>query len=570
MGTTIQKIKVEGAEEAKKEITGVQGALDAFNETTDENRDAVSLLDKATGGAITSFKRFQKGVTQGIVAVKGLSKSFKGMKTALIATGIGAFVVALGLVVTYWDDIVDFITGASEEQQKLNDKADRTVELLDQSLGILEQQISIAKLRGESAKDLVKELRKELLIQQEILNKEIERRTEQLEQQKLDDQKLTFMENLNVGFNMVFNTQKGINNLIKFQTDESEEQKKKQNEITKLKSKSLSIDQKLARLDKEETDRKKKNIEEIEKKKTEAKQKELDDIKNSAKLQEQIDDALIITKEEKRAKERADINKHYEDLLFDLIMAEELTEETELALMDAKREKLLQKQAVFDEEDAAKEEEEKKKFQDKIDLNIKEKEEILDAELELQQKQRDFATDTLDNTARLFGEETKLGKAALLAKQLIAAKAFLIDIGALKNKASITMAEANLDAAKGGEAVASGLGETLKLGFPKAILPLIAYGATAAGVIGGIISAVKSTKKVAASVGGSASGSSTTPQKPTFTPPAFNIVGQSSTDQLTEAITGQTQEPIKAFVVSNDVTTAQSLDRNIVQGATIG
>jgi len=570
MGTSIQRIKVEGAEEAKKEITSVQGALDAFNETTDENRDAVSLLDKATGGAITKFKSFQKGVTQGIVAVKGLSKSFKGMKTALIATGIGAFVVALGLVVTYWDDIVDFITGASEEQQKLNDKADRTVELLDQSLGILEQQISIAKLRGESAKDLVKELRKELLLQQEILNKEIERRTEQLEQQKLDDQKLTFMENLNVGFNMVFNTQKGINNLIKFQNDESEEQKKKQNEITKLKSKSYSIDQKLARLDKEETDRKKKNIEEIEKKKTEAKQKELDDIKNSAKLQEQIDDALIITKEEKRAKERADINKHYEDLLFDLIMSEELTEETELALMDAKREKLLQKQAEFDEEDAAKEAEDKKKFQDQIELNIKEKEEILDAELELQQKQRDFATDTLDNTARLFGEETKLGKAALLAKQLIAAKAFLIDIGALKNKASITMAEANLDAAKGGEAVASGLGETLKLGFPKAILPLIAYGATAAGVIGGIISAVKSTKKVAASVGGSASGSSTTPQKPTFTPPAFNIVGQSNTDQLTEAITGQTQEPIKAFVVSNDVTTAQSLDRNIVQGATIG
>jgi hypothetical protein len=570
MGTTIQKIKVEGAEQAKKEITGVQGALDAFNETTDENRDAVSLLDKATGGAITSFKRFQKGVTQGIVAVKGLSKSFKGMKTALIATGIGAFVVALGLIVTYWDDIVDFITGASEEQQRLNDKADRTVELLDQSLGILEQQISIAKLRGESAKDLVKELRKELIIQQEILNTEIERRTEQLEQQKLDDSKLTFMENLNVGFNLVFNTQKGINNLIKFQTDESEEQKKKQNEITKLKSKSLSIDQKLARLDKEETDRKKKNIEEIEKKKTEAKQKELDDIKNSAKLQEQIEDALIITKEEKRAKERADINKHYEDLLFDLIMAEELTEETELALMDAKREKLLQKQAEFDEEDAAIEEEEKKKFQDSVALNIKEKQDILDAELELQQKQRDFATDTLDNTARLFGEETKLGKAALLAKQLIAAKAFLIDIGALKNKASITMAEANLDAAKGGEAVASGLGETLKLGFPDAILPLIAYGATAAGVIGGIISAVKSTKKVAASVGGSASGSSTTPQKPVVNAPAFNIVGQSETSQLTETIAGATQEPVRAYVVSTEITTAQSLERNIVQGATIG
>ena len=52
--------------------------------------------------------------------------------------------------------------------------------------------------------------------------------------------------------------------------------------------------------------------------------------------------------------------------------------------------------------------------------------------------------------------------------------------------------------------------------------------------------------------------------------PQFNVVGQGATSQLAEAITGQTQQPIKAYVVSNEVTTAQSLDRNIVQGATIG
>ena len=53
-------------------------------------------------------------------------------------------------------------------------------------------------------------------------------------------------------------------------------------------------------------------------------------------------------------------------------------------------------------------------------------------------------------------------------------------------------------------------------------------------------------------------------------PPSFNIVGASETNQLADAIGGQAQQPVQAFVVANDVTTAQSLQNNIVEGATIG
>jgi hypothetical protein len=52
-------------------------------------------------------------------------------------------------------------------------------------------------------------------------------------------------------------------------------------------------------------------------------------------------------------------------------------------------------------------------------------------------------------------------------------------------------------------------------------------------------------------------------------PPAFNVVGQSDTNQLASAIGGQSQEPVKAYVVSGDVTSAQSMERNIVEGASI-
>ena len=158
----------------------------------------------------------------------------------------------------------------------------------------------------------------------------------------------------------------------------------------------------------------------------------------------------------------------------------------------------------------------------------------------------------------------------MVAKQAIALQEFLIDIGALQNKASITVAEANLDAAKSGTAIAAGTAETAKIGFPQNILPLLAYAGQAAGIIMAIKSAVSSSKSVATTAGGKDKGGSPAIQAPVASAPAFNIVGQSDTDQLAEAITGQTQEPIKAYVVSNEVTTAQSLDRNIVQGATIG
>lgn len=51
--------------------------------------------------------------------------------------------------------------------------------------------------------------------------------------------------------------------------------------------------------------------------------------------------------------------------------------------------------------------------------------------------------------------------------------------------------------------------------------------------------------------------------------PSFNVVGASGQNQLSAAIARLESQPIKAFVVSSDVTTAQQLERNIVQGASI-
>jgi len=66
------------------------------------------------------------------------------------------------------------------------------------------------------------------------------------------------------------------------------------------------------------------------------------------------------------------------------------------------------------------------------------------------------------------------------------------------------------------------------------------------------------------------SGASVSTPTASSQPPSFNIVGATETSQLAEAVGSQTQQPVQAYVVANDITTAQSLENNIVEGATIG
>jgi hypothetical protein len=203
--------------------------------------------------------------------------------------------------------------------------------------------------------------------------------------------------------------------------------------------------------------------------------------------------------------------------------------------------------------------------------NITRDTEIVAKEIELEQRKTDAKLKALSDLEMIFGAESAMGRAALIGKQLLAAKELLIDLGVIKSKATKAIATANLDAASSGSAVSTGFAQTLKLGFPAAIPALIGYAASAFGIISSVLAATKKTKSVASSIGGSGGGdvSISQPQTNASQPPAFNVVGASNTNQLADAIGGQSQQPIKAFVVSNDVTSAQSMDRNIVSGASI-
>ena len=172
---------------------------------------------------------------------------------------------------------------------------------------------------------------------------------------------------------------------------------------------------------------------------------------------------------------------------------------------------------------------------DKEILNAKKENGKLDLERtkKIEEEKQNATTQAFGAVAGLLGQSSKFGKAVAIAS-------------AIRD----TYAGASKALAQGG------------------IFGTIA----AAGVVASGLANVKqisSTKEPAmpsfASGGG---GGGSVPSIPS-TPPAFNVVGQSNTNQLADAIGGQSKQPTRAYVVSGDVTNAQEMDRNIIQGASI-
>mgnify|MGYP003646718062 FL=1 len=180
-----------------------------------------------------------------------------------------------------------------------------------------------------------------------------------------------------------------------------------------------------------------------------------------------------------------------------------------------------------------------------------------EAELELDRKKTQSKKQALDAIISIAGAESGVGRALLIAKQALALKETFMDIKKITFKGTQAVANAGVDAA-------SNVSESSKIGFPQNII-------TIAAAIGQGLSIISSVKKAVGKTKAGSSGSASAPSVSSApTPPAFNVVGSSDSNQLADAIGGQSQQTVQAFVVANDVTTAQSLQNNIVEGATIG
>lgn len=263
--------------------------------------------------------------------------------------------------------------------------------------------------------------------------------------------------------------------------------------------------------------------------------------------QKDIQNELALIGKSERDIQREELKQQYleQKELIDRQVTDE--EEKNRLLLEAKR--------VYDEE--------LKMLNDEFDAeDLEKKTAKTEAELELEKKRIKGKQQALDAIISIAGAETGVGKALLIAKQALALKETLMDIKKITFKGTQAVASAGVDAAQN-------VSESSKIGFPQNIITIAAAIGQGLSIISSVKKAVGKTKAVG-SVGSSVSSPSVSGSGSQSQPPSFNIVGASGTNQLADAIGGQTQQPVQAYVVANDVTSAQSLDRNIVEGASLG
>lgn len=125
----------KGGKKAQKDWGGV---ADLFS----------GLLPRGLTKTIRQFKSTQRSVQR-------LSKGFKGLKSAIAATGIGLLVVALGTIVGYWDEISGAITSASDETDKLVEENKELVQAANDQLEAISATENILKLQGATEEDIL-------------------------------------------------------------------------------------------------------------------------------------------------------------------------------------------------------------------------------------------------------------------------------------------------------------------------------------------------------------------------------------------------------------------------------
>ena len=572
----------KAAAELKDQIGFSKDLVDSFNPDAKFN-----ALSKSVGGVLDGFQAFEGALgligvesktlqetmvrlqsvmafsqgLQGLMEAKDSFKqlgtvaidSLKGIKGALAATGIGLFLVALGTVVAYWDDIKAAVSGVTAEQQKLNEESHKNFETSKEQLSTLDAQDNVLKLQGKS--------------EREILNLKIAKVNTAIELGKIELQNViktskaeeeAAIKNYNLTKKIVDFTLDSALFLPKLMLMPIDMAIKGANKV----SEALGFGKLIAfDMGKTMEDMQSQfsgfiagsifNAEEVKaegEKTRKGLEKELKDLEN-----QKAGFQLSIKAIDKQAVE--DAKKQKEDAL-----SEEERKQKEHQEKYANIEKLKTKSVLDASNERINKEKQETEFQrQQNELKVQANQEYLDkikaqeeAANALKKRNRDFAIEmtlsglsTIASLTELFGKKSE--KAARRAFQI--QKAANMATAIISTYQSATAAYASQFTP-----------------VPDPSSPV--RGAIAAGlaVAAGLVNVAKIASQKFE--GGGSSGGGSAPAGAggggAVMTPNFNVIGSSGVNQLAQL----QQTPTQAYVVSGDVTSAQALDRNRIQNAT--
>jgi hypothetical protein len=558
------------AVEGSLALAGVQS--ENLQETMVRLQAAMALSQglQGLGESIDSFKQM------GAVAKNALA----GIRTGIAATGIGLLLVALGAVVAYWDDIKEAVGGVSSEQEELNTLAQTNLDTEQDKFNALSLQENTLKLQGKSEKDILKmkiaqtdQMIKasEIQIEQSIATTKAQTEAAKRNQDilagvlKFLSLPLTMIlktvdavgSALGKDFGLEEKVFKGISSLV-FDPKETQAEGDKvvaeqRKALAKLKSDRDGLQLSVKNIDNQA------NKEAADKRKV-ANDKAIQSEKDKADALERIRQGEIDTEAERRAEELRQIQEQYK------LLIEEATKygQDTTALKEAQRTK-------------------EKELADKFALEDEEKK-LADAEKKKAEDQK-----KIDDAKVLADKQIEIDKAVAEGKRVIEEQSFAVAENGIsllkglfeKNKTiqkGLIIAESALgiakiiigtQAANAADTAAAALMGPAGVGYlaTKKVLNKVSAGIGIAANIGATSKALSALGSGGGGGGGSAGGANS-PSGSATPPPQFNVVGNSGVNQIAQTLGAQ--QPVQAYVVASNVTTQQSLDRNIVANASLG
>ena len=227
--------------------------------------------------------------------------------------------------------------------------------------------------------------------------------------------------------------------------------------------------------------------------------------------------------------------------------------------------------AIQEKEDADKLKE--KKIKDKEELDL-ERQVLRDAEESDRLAKIEGMYGVLDTASEVAGKETAIARALQAIKLAIQLSELASKMGIIKSglmaRAKGAQVEANIDGAKTGTAVASGMAESSKVGFPWNIITMASYALQAVSLVKAFTGSKKKLNSITSSIGGGSGGGGGASPSP-VSAPSFNVIGATSAGEnmIADTVASTNNRTMRAYVVENDVSTSQSLRRNALNMASI-
>ena len=499
----------------------VQGAMGLFGNESEEIEKALLKVQSAMAlaqgiegvrTALPLFKSFGGVIKNAVVG------AFTSLRGAIISTGIGALVVALGMAADAMGLFGDATEDAADANQKLADSIAKNTTEIDRRINrTLKQQQLIreeAEAFGATERELFEMRKKEIDLEEELRMKQYNlnlARIDKLKNKKSEEvqQEVENLRKQNTAlYDSLFNRIQGENDY---------DIKRRELELEYTKFTNNQLDQK-------------------EKAEDEKRRSRLEKARENARQLQEIERQRLLNLQNLENEFLAEL-EGVESEYFDSKLSDQ---EREVRAVEDKYFRLLELAEQY-----------------KVDSTTLEAARA--AELKaINDKYKEDDVVTTEET-----EDSKIDIKAQAASNVLNILSLLTSVGNEESKKTfelqkaLGLAQATIDTYKGAQsAFASTPGGVV-------IKSLAAGIAVAAGLAN--VKKIASTKFNAGTSNISASNVST-PSTPNATQqlasPNFNVVGASGVSQA------ESLGPVKAYVVSGDVTTAQALDRNRINNAT--